>query len=168
MQDTFIFKTVPRDPYSYVFKGDGAAVGQYNPVMEVNRPTAPRIPKDHFEEYHHPVIKPETRYPRCTDNGHIHCSLDTRRNNRGRKTNLTKSVFKKMKLSEKDHLALSNSKKTVKTQETGESETGDLDTQRTGKVTEAQESKMKLYKTRSDESLQKIRGFGYQTSREQP
>lgn len=136
-------------PYSYYYNTDGAAVGKYNPVMEAsndkikmflfypplaNHPKVIQVPKDRFVKSKHRAFKPKTRYPKCTKSGDIHCSLTSRKDVRGSRV-LTKSIINRLQIND----FVESPKKKVEKNDllkksitmTGESESGDIETNRT-------------------------------------
>lgn len=157
-----MFKTVPKYPYSYQFKGEGAAVGTYHPNLNANHPIAPRVPIDHFVEKHHPVIIPDTKYPKCTQNGNMYCSLKSRKQH---KSNRLKSrlVTTQVKLDETSKLSKKNTNKTLDTERSAESK---VETHRTAKIEDDIEPQMRH--VFSEANLDKIRNFKLMLSRDKP
>lgn len=76
----YFFRTIPKSPYSYLNKPDGADVGKYSPLFTLTKPRSKLVTKELFIDNRDPanrtlVIKPETKYPECTLNGTIYCDV---------------------------------------------------------------------------------------------
>lgn len=74
---------MPKNPYTYINKPDGAEVGKYSPIYTLTKPRSKGVTKDLFLDNRDPKnitlpVQPEVKYPDCTLNGSIYCNLGVR------------------------------------------------------------------------------------------